>query len=150
MVLVNMSEDSENKSAEQRGAQGIRGVETSSDAEAFEFLKLNVTLGDGDTVACDAVSGMRLVDLLRASGVPIKAECGGAGVCATCHIRFSDSWREKLPEAGDEELDKLDEIPGADDHSRLACQIEMTDDLDGLEFVIVPDSLDSTKLEAAE
>lgn len=121
-----------------------------ADDEKYDFLKLHVRLGEGKTVDCDAAPGMKLVDLLRAGGVPIKAECGGAGVCATCHIQFADAWLSRLPAPEDEELEKLDEIPGADDNSRLACQIEMTDELDGMEFVIVPDSLSSDGLEAAE
>ena len=120
------------------------------DADSTEFMTLHVRLGDGETVKCDAAPGLPLVDLLRASGIPIRAECGGAGVCATCHIHITGKWRERMPEANDEELEKLDEIPGADDSSRLACQIEMTDDLDGLELQIQADSLAAAKLEAAE
>ena len=74
-------------------------------------------------------------------GLPIKAECGGVCVCATCHVRIPQVWQHLLPPPSDEELAKLDEIPGADDTSRLACQLMMTDELDGLEVELQPDSL---------
>ena len=51
------------------------------------------------------------------------------------------TWQRLLPPPSDEELAKLDEIPDADETSRLACQIMMTDDLDGLELELQPDSL---------
>lgn len=131
-------------------AQKDTAADAPADAEEFEFLKLHVRLGSNETISCDAAPEFHLVELLRASGVPVKAECGGAGACATCHIRVAANWRDKVPAPTDEELDKLDEIPGADDTSRLACQITMTDDLDGLEIEIQPDSLAATTLEAAE
>ena len=109
--------------------------------EQPEFLTLNVRLADGSQFKCEAAEGFRVMELIRAYGLPIKAECGGAGVCATCHVRIPEAWRARLPEPSDEELAKLDEVPGADEHSRLACQIEMTTDLDGLELTLDPHSL---------
>ncbi len=123
----------------------VKGIDETEAA----FLKMNVKLGSGETIVVDAVPEMRILDLLRASGVPIKAECGGACVCATCHIRLPEKWLALIPKANEEELHKLDEIPGADDSSRLACQIEMTEELDGLEFEITADSLSDVKVEAA-
>lgn len=121
---------------------GSSGIET-SDTEAM--LKLRVRLPDGRVFHLDAAEGFRLVELLRASGLPIKAECGGSGVCATCHVRVAGNWRDALPEPGDDELARLDEIMGTDAASRLACQIVMTGALDGLEIEIQPDSLDAAR-----
>jgi 2Fe-2S ferredoxin len=83
---------------------------------------------------------MHLVELMRAHGLPVKAECGGAGACATCHVHVPAAWRHRLPPPSNEELAKLDEIPGADASSRLACQITMTVELDGLVLELQPDS----------
>ncbi|MCB1515576.1 MAG: 2Fe-2S iron-sulfur cluster binding domain-containing protein [Hyphomicrobiaceae bacterium] len=104
------------------------------------ILRLSVRLKDGERRDHDAIPGLHLVELMRAHEVPVKAECGGAGVCATCHIRIPAAWRDLLPPPTDEELAKLDEIPGADESSRLACQITMTDELDGLEIDLQHDS----------
>ena len=105
------------------------------------FLSLNVRLADGAHFRPEAAAGFRVMELIRAYGLPIKAECGGSGLCATCHVRVGAKWRDRLPAPTDEELDRLDEIPGADENSRLACQIVMTDELDGLEVEVQADSL---------
>jgi 2Fe-2S ferredoxin len=104
-----------------------------------KILSIHIYLTDGSKFRRDAIAGLRLLDLLRMYGFPLKAECGGACVCGTCHIRVPDRWRHALPHPTDEELAKLDEIPTADEGSRLACQIETTDEMDGLEFEIQPD-----------
>lgn len=108
-----------------------------------EFLRLVVRTADGATFEPEAAPGFRVMELIRAYGIPIKAECGGSGVCATCHVRIPQPWQDLLPPPSEDELAKLDEIPDADDTSRLACQIMMSTELDGLEVEIQPDSLEA-------
>lgn len=106
-----------------------------------KILKINIYMADGSHFQREAIAGLRLLDLLRLYGFPVKAECGGACVCGTCHIRVPERWQQVLPAPTDEELTRLDAIPTADETSRLACQIETTDEMDGLEFELQPDSL---------
>ena len=105
------------------------------------LLSLRVSLKDGSRYEAPAALGFNLMELLRMSGLPVKAECGGACVCATCHVRVPLRWQRRLPAPTEEELAKLDEIPGADETSRLACQIRMTLRLHGLEIEVQPESL---------
>jgi 2Fe-2S ferredoxin len=106
-----------------------------------KILNIHIYLADGSHFRREAIAGLRLLELLRMYGFPVKAECGGACVCGTCHIRIPEHWQNVLPPPTEEELAKLDDIPTADESSRLACQIETTDEMDGFEFVIQPDSL---------
>ena len=62
----------------------------------------------------------------------IVAECGGACACATCHSYIDPEWLAKLPEMDDMEDSMLDAAFERRDNSRLTCQIEMSDDLDGI------------------
>ncbi|WP_426416182.1 2Fe-2S iron-sulfur cluster-binding protein [Aestuariirhabdus sp. LZHN29] len=62
----------------------------------------------------------------------ILGECGGAGACATCHCFVDADWNDKTGGAGDSEQEMLEAIPGADERSRLSCQIEITAELDGV------------------
>ena len=62
----------------------------------------------------------------------IVAECGGACACATCHSYIDDAWLDKLPEMDDMEDSMLDAAYERKDNSRLTCQIEVGDNLDGL------------------
>jgi 2Fe-2S ferredoxin len=64
----------------------------------------------------------------------IVAECGGACACATCHSYVSPDWVKRLPAIDDMEDAMLDSAMDRDDRSRLTCQIEMTEELDGLEI----------------
>ena len=49
---------------------------------------LQARLPDGTDRHLEAPAGWRLMEVLRDYGVPIKAEYGGACVCATCHINI--------------------------------------------------------------
>ena len=62
----------------------------------------------------------------------IVAECGGACACATCHCYIDETWLEKLPSMDDMEDSMLDAAFERRPNSRLTCQIEVSDDLDGL------------------
>ena len=62
----------------------------------------------------------------------IVAECGGACACATCHSYIDEAWTSKLPEMDDMEDSMLDAAFERKDNSRLTCQIEVSDELDGL------------------
>ncbi len=62
----------------------------------------------------------------------IAAECGGACACATCHGYIDEAWIGKLAEMDDMEDSMLDAAFDRKDTSRLTCQIEVSDELDGL------------------
>jgi 2Fe-2S ferredoxin len=62
----------------------------------------------------------------------IVAECGGACACATCHSYVDEAWLDKVPPMDDMEDSMLDAAYERKSNSRLTCQIEVTDALDGL------------------
>jgi len=62
----------------------------------------------------------------------IEADCGGACACATCHVYVGEEWFDKLPKKDDAEQDMLDMAFEPQKFSRLACQITIVDELDGL------------------
>ncbi len=62
----------------------------------------------------------------------IVAECGGACACATCHSYVDAAWTDKIPAMDDMEDSMLDAAFERKDNSRLTCQIEMSDALDGI------------------
>lgn len=79
------------------------------------------------------------MEVIRDAGLPVKAECGGCCVCATCHVYVDEAWFGKVGDAGDEETDMLDEAcePGAT--SRLSCQIVLDESHDGLKVTLAPE-----------
>ena len=62
----------------------------------------------------------------------IVAECGGACSCATCHVIVDPDWYTKLAEPQNLEKDMLEFVAEPSETSRLSCQINVNDDLDGL------------------
>ncbi len=95
-------------------------------------MKVHVTDFTGRTHALDAPEGWRLMEVLRDYGFPIKAECGGACSCATCHVYIDKAWLDRIPEMRDDEEEMLDEAFDVRDTSRLSCQIILEEELDGL------------------
>lgn len=100
---------------------------------------LIVTDRDGRSHKLDAPEGWRVMEILRDSSVGVEGLCGGACDCATCHVTLSEEWRERLYPPGEEELDKLAELPNADESSRLSCQIIWQDQMEGLQLTIAED-----------
>jgi len=108
---------------------------------------LTVHMPDGTTHRLEALDGWRVMEVIRDWGLPIKAECGGACACATCHVWVAEEWLSKLVPPSDEELEMLDGAFNVDERSRLCCQIIMTKELDGLEVELAPESLAETPQE---
>ena len=95
-------------------------------------LKIYVTDQTGKEHELDAIEGWRVMEIIRDHGLPIKAECGGACACATCHVYVDEEWEDKLIEMNDEEEEMLDEAFEVEDNSRLSCQLIMSEALNGL------------------
>jgi 2Fe-2S ferredoxin len=107
---------------------------------ADEVRRLIVRERDGKTHEVEGLDGWRVMEIIRDHGLPIKAECGGACACATCHVYVDERWIDKLAPATDEETDKLDEAFEVQPNSRLSCQILMREELDGLVVTLAPGS----------
>lgn len=104
-------------------------------------LTLSVTDRNGETRLVPALSGWRVMEIIRDNELPIRAECGGSGACATCHVYVGAKWREKLVPPDEDETYMLDSVDGFEDGvSRLSCQILMTEELDGMEVTLAPGS----------
>ena len=78
--------------------------------------------------------GVSLMEAARRNNVPgILADCGGACACATCHVMVEPDWLGRLPEISDEEETMLEfGLEERTEASRLSCQIEATEALDGI------------------
>ncbi|MAQ71643.1 MAG: ferredoxin [Alphaproteobacteria bacterium] len=104
-------------------------------------MKIIVTDQSGKTHELEAIEGWRVMEIIKDYGLPIKAECGGACCCATCHVHVDEEWQDKLYPATEEEIDMLDEAMDIEDNSRLSCQILMSEDLDGLKLTLAESAL---------
>jgi 2Fe-2S ferredoxin len=100
-------------------------------------MKIYVTDFDGVEHECEGIEGWRVMEIIRDYGLPIKAECGGACLCGTCHVYIAPEWLDKLyPKTTDEEDRLMEDAVGVQDNSRLSCQILMSEELDGLRLTM--------------
>ena len=86
------------------------------------------------------VVGHSLMENIRDAGLDeLLALCGGCNSCATCHVHIDPDFTSKLPVMSEDESDLLDSSSHRTETSRLSCQVDITDDLDGLRATIAPE-----------
>jgi 2Fe-2S ferredoxin len=94
---------------------------------------------NGDTQKLGFTAGATLMELLRDHDYEqIAAICGGCCSCATCHVHIAiDDFKQLPPIEEDEQIliEYLDEYEA--EMSRLSCQIELSEEHDGLKVTIV-------------
>jgi len=99
-------------------------------------MKILVTDQDGAEHELEGLDGWRTMEVIRDWGLNIKAECGGACSCATCHVYVDEPWFSQLPPPSDDEEDLLYSTLDKKPNSRLSCQILLNDDLDGMKVTL--------------
>ena len=96
----------------------------------YEGTERNVDVNVGETIMEAATS----------NDIPgIDADCGGACACATCHVYIAPDWFAKVGAPQDLEAEMLDVAEEVKENSRLACQLTINDELDGI-VVLTPES----------
>jgi len=87
-----------------------------------------------------AKAGSSLMSALRDGGFDeLQALCGGCCSCATCHVYIGPEFAAVIPAIGEDENDLLDTSDHRTAESRLSCQIQVSDALDGLRVTIAPE-----------
>ena len=98
------------------------------------MVKITYIEFNGTEHVVDVEVGMTVMEGARDNNIPgIDADCGGACACSTCHVYVDSNWVEKIPEKEDMEEDMLDFAYSPDENlSRLTCQLQVTEEIDGL------------------
>lgn len=88
----------------------------------------------------DVPVGMNLMRAATDNNVPgIDGDCGGNCACATCHVFVDAAWEARAGSRNAKEDEMLNFASELQDNSRLACQIIVTEALDGL-VVVMPEA----------
>lgn len=103
-------------------------------------MKLLVHDQKGRPVELSDVTAKTLMQAIRDAGLNLTAQCGGCASCGTCHVYVDDAWSAKLKPAGELEDAMLDVVEERRESSRLSCQIELAEHLDGLVVTLAPGS----------
>lgn len=78
-------------------------------------------------------AGSTLMQVAVDNAVPgIDGDCGGECACGTCHMIVADEWFGNTGTVGDAEEQMLSMTPERGRTSRLGCQVEITEAMDGM------------------
>jgi len=95
--------------------------------------RMTFVQSDASATTVEASDGVSAMEAARSHNVRgIKAECGGECCCSTCHCYVDPAWVERLPPKGENEANLVEFAWEPRPTSRLACQIRVTEALDGL------------------
>ncbi len=101
---------------------------------------------DGARETHTANAGETVMDCALDHGVVgIKAQCGGACTCVTCHCYIAPEWFERLGVVHSDELEMLEYAPARRPNSRLACQVVLDAACDGIVVRIADSSSDEPR-----
>jgi ferredoxin-2, mitochondrial len=102
----------------------------------FDVVKVCFVNTDGERKTIEAEPGGRLLEVAQGAGMPLEGTCEGQMACSTCHVIVASPWFDSLSQPSADEEDMLDLAAGVTRQSRLSCQIELTEALDGIEIHI--------------
>jgi ferredoxin len=106
------------------------------------MVSVTFVTAKGEKVSATVAPGQRLLEAGQNIGMPLEGTCEGQMACSTCHVVVAPEWFDRLVPAVDDEEDMLDLAAGVTRTSRLSCQIELTEALDGLVVHIPPEARD--------
>jgi len=102
---------------------------------------ITVTIIDREGISHELVGptdmNMNIMELCKSYELPVKGECGGMAMCATCQCYLESD--TQLDEQSDAELDMLDQAFHVKPNSRLGCQIQLDELIDGIILRLAPE-----------
>jgi ferredoxin len=104
-------------------------------------LKITDRKGVLHQVQAPTDMNMNIMELVRAYEIAEEGTigiCGGMAMCASCQCYVLNE--VAIPEKSDEEEAMLSEAFHVKPHSRLGCQIQLTEEINGLEIELAPES----------
>lgn len=103
-----------------------------------ESVTIRFEKSSGDQIEVQARHGCSVMEAAIMNNVAgIEAECGGACICATCHVYCDHIDEGVLAEMSSEEDDMLDMVAGERrPTSRLSCQLRVSDNLKDAVFIL--------------
>mmetsp|Transcript_3699 Transcript_3699/g.5438 ORF Transcript_3699/g.5438 Transcript_3699/m.5438 type:complete len:166 (-) Transcript_3699:157-654(-) len=89
---------------------------------------------DGTEKKIHARVGENLLQTAHRHDLDLEGACEGVCACSTCHLILTPELYDDLPEPSEDEEDMLDMAFGLCDTSRLGCQINVTEEMEGAVF----------------
>lgn len=103
-------------------------------------VTVTFVLHDGEEIQASGAAGSTVLELAQAAGVDIEGACEGNMACSTCHVVVDEGSFAKLPEPSEDEEEMLDLATGLKRTSRLGCQIEVSEAINGMRLEVPRES----------
>lgn len=100
------------------------------------MAKITFITSDKQEIVVEGYSGTVMELAVENNIEGIDGDCGGVCSCATCHVHVKPDDMAKVGEPGEIEQDLLEMSNGVTQYSRLSCQIEISDDIDGVSLTV--------------
>jgi 2Fe-2S ferredoxin len=94
--------------------------------------KITFISHDGKETLLEKAGGNLMQAAVEHGIAGIEGDCGGVGACGTCHVHIAPEWRNRVGPASGFEQEVIKNLHNISPCSRLGCQIELTEKLDGL------------------
>ena len=94
-------------------------------------MKIIFVLNDGTEKSVSFKEGQTILQVAEKNEIPVHSACDGFGVCGCCNI-LVENLHDQLPPLSENEEDGLDKSQIVTMQSRLACQVVLNNNLDGL------------------
>ena len=107
--------------------------ETTQFIRPAEVPRVTYLSAEGVASTVDVPIGDTVLDGALDNGISgLMGQCGGGCTCATCHCHVDPAWVDRISAPHPDESELLEYVLERRWTSRLACQIVITDELDGL------------------
>lgn len=96
------------------------------------MAKITFITSEGESIVTEGTAGS-VMELARQYNVQgVDGDCGGVCSCATCHVHVAPEDFAKTGAPSEIEADMLELDDDVSEYSRLCCQIEVSDAVDGV------------------
>ena len=102
------------------------------------MVRISFVTPSGETTSVEVETGISVMEAATRNDIEgIIGDCGGACSCATCHVYVDENWADGTGAVSFVEEPMLDFVAAErKPTSRLCCQIQVTEALDGLRIHI--------------
>ncbi|MCL7762500.1 2Fe-2S iron-sulfur cluster-binding protein [Polaribacter sp. Z014] len=100
------------------------------------MAKITFITSDNESITVEGTSGSVMELAVNNNIKGIDGDCGGVCSCATCHVHVEPEFVSKTGQAEEMENDMLEFDDLTNEYSRLSCQIQVSEALDGVVFKV--------------
>ncbi|WP_339714207.1 2Fe-2S iron-sulfur cluster-binding protein [uncultured Kriegella sp.] len=100
------------------------------------MAKITFITSENETIILEGTEGSVMALAVENGVRGIDGDCGGVCSCATCHVHVAPEDIDKTGVASEIETDMLELDDNADEYSRLCCQLEINEALDGIVLTV--------------